>query len=159
MAEPHVARWGFGPRDADELASKYGPFIDGADLRTSHFVIEHQTVAVGLVQHYRVRDYPEWSDALRRPEAAGIDYLIGDGDRCGKGLGTIVIRRFVAVTFAAYPDVLSVVAAPQQANVGSWRALEKAGFRRVWEGVPDSDDPSDSGPAYVYELPRCSPVI
>ena len=53
-----------------------------------------------------------------------------------------------------YPDVRCVVAAPQQENVASWRALEKAGFTRAWSGVLDSDDPSDDGPAFVYRIDR-----
>jgi aminoglycoside 6'-N-acetyltransferase len=43
---------------------------------------------------------------------------------------------------------------PQQENVASWRALEKAGFERIFAGPLESDDPSDSGPAFVYALRR-----
>jgi hypothetical protein len=38
----------------------------------------------------------------------------------------------------------------QQANHRSWRALEKAGYDRVFTGMIESEDPSDSGPSYVY---------
>ena len=56
--------------------------------------------------------------------------------------------------FDAYPEVDVVVAAPQQANVTSWRALEKAGFQRRWSGMLDSDEPEDEGPAHVYVIDR-----
>ncbi|HWB36124.1 MAG TPA: hypothetical protein VHA75_08875 [Rugosimonospora sp.] len=46
------------------------------------------------------------------------------------------------------------MAAPQLANVASWRALERAGFSRLWAGQLDSDDPADAGPAYVYAVDR-----
>jgi aminoglycoside 6'-N-acetyltransferase len=64
--------------------------------------------------------------------AAGIDYLIGGpGDR-GHGLGSAMIRAFVAdIVFALHPLWTQAGAAPFAANVPSWRALEKAGFRFV----------------------------
>jgi hypothetical protein len=43
---------------------------------------------------------------------------------------------------------------PQQANIASWRALERAGYVRVRAGMIDSDDPSDAGPAFVYACYR-----
>jgi aminoglycoside 6'-N-acetyltransferase len=39
-------------------------------------------------------------------------------------------------------------------NRPSWRALEKAGYRRTWSGLVDSGDPSDDGPSHVYVLDR-----
>ena len=51
----------------------------------------------------------------------------------------------------AYPNI---VAAVQQGNRRSWRALEKAGFSRTWAGQLESDDPSDAGPSYVYVRAR-----
>ncbi len=40
------------------------------------------------------------------------------------------------------------------ANRRSWRALERLGFERVWEGDLDAEDPADAGPAVVYVLAR-----
>jgi aminoglycoside 6'-N-acetyltransferase len=154
VGEPHVARWGFGPDDAEALAVDYGPFLDGEDRRVSHFIIEDDGIAVGFIQHYRIRDFPPWLAEVDLPDAAGIDYLIGDPDRIGKGIGSEAIRRFAMFTFETMPDVPSIAVAPQQANVASWRALEKAGFTRIYAGLLESDDPSDAGPAFVYELRR-----
>ena len=47
-----------------------------------------------------------------------------------------------------------MVAVPQQANVASWRALERAGYTRWWSGQLDSDDPGDAGPAHLYGIRR-----
>jgi hypothetical protein len=41
---------------------------------------------------------------------------------------------------------LSVVCDPRDATRPTWRALEKGGVIRVWSGILDSDDPSDTGP-------------
>jgi aminoglycoside 6'-N-acetyltransferase len=53
-------------------------------------------------------------------------------------------------SWVRHPDISAVVVAVHQDNPASWRALEGAGFHRVWEGTLDSDDPSDDGPGYLY---------
>jgi aminoglycoside 6'-N-acetyltransferase len=89
--------------------------------------------------------------------AAGIDYLIGDptvvGRGRGRGLGSAAVEAFADQVFDALP-VERIVVTVQQANPASWRVLEKAGFRRVWDGELDSPDPSDQGPEYVYVKSR-----
>ena len=86
--------------------------------------------------------------------AAGIDYLIGEAAACGRGYGTAAISMITALTFRRYPRADAIVAAPQQANVGSCRALERAGYQRWWSGLLESSDPSDAGPAYLYGIRR-----
>jgi aminoglycoside 6'-N-acetyltransferase len=65
-----------------------------------------------------------------------------------------VINRFVRETWTRYPDIAAVVVNISEDNRRSWRALEKAGFRRAWSGALVSDDPSDEGINYVYVLNR-----
>ena len=153
LAQPHVARWWRDPSDIEAVTEKYMPGIE-QQTSTEVFIIELDGDAVGLIQRYRHRDHEDWDRAIGIPDAAGIDYLVGEPDVVGRGVGTDAIRRFAGDTLSAYEDVDCVVAAPQQANVASWRALEKAGFVRVWEGQLESDDPSDEGPAFVYVLQR-----
>lgn len=60
---------------------------------------------------------------------AGIDYLIGDPDLVGGGLGTRAIATFVRdIVFARGPWP-AVSAGPHPANAASRRVLEKNGFR------------------------------
>ena len=80
----------------------------------------------------------------------GIDYLIGDEALTGLGLGPQLIDAFVGSTWDRYPGASQIVVAVQQANLRSWRVLEKAGFERTWSGNIESDDPSDAGPSFVY---------
>jgi aminoglycoside 6'-N-acetyltransferase len=104
-----------------------------------------------LIQRYRHRDHPDWERAVGVDAAAGIDYLIGVEGLTGRGLGSAAIRRFTADTFEVFSDVEAICAVPQQANVASWRALEKAGFRREQTVAKiESDDPADDGPAFIY---------
>jgi TolB-like protein len=58
--------------------------------------------------------------------------------------------------FDRYPEISGVVFGLQQANIASWRALENAGYSRVWAGDFDSDDPTDAGPSFVYRRVRPS---
>jgi len=122
------------------------------------FVIEVDGQPAGLIQRYRHRDEPEWDRAVGIPDAAGIDDYLGEPALVGQGIGTAAIAAFAAGTFARYPEVEWIIAAPQQDNTASWRALEKAGFARLWAGQLESGHPSDDGPAFVYGLWRSDPT-
>ncbi len=143
------------PDDAEleALEQRYGPVVDRTDP-TEVFVIDHDHQPVGLIQSYRLSDNPEWQAALAVAgtpgNAVGIDYLIGVERLTGLGLGPEVIDRFVWQIWSRYPDVAAVVVSTQAGNRRSWRALEKAGFRRAWSGELTSDDPSDAGISHVY---------
>lgn len=160
LAEPHVAKWWREPSDRTSVEAAYLPAIEGSDP-TEVFVIEVSGRPAGLIERYLVADDPAWEHAIGATGAvngvaAGIDYLIGDPTLTGRGYGTAAIAQFTSMTFARYPEAQSVVAVPQQANVASCRALERAGYSRWWEGMLDSDDPSDAGPAALYGIRRPS---
>jgi len=149
LAAPHVAPWWPDEPTVEAIESSYGPAVDAVDP-TEAFMIELDGRPVGFVQRYRLDDYPDWCAALGIERAAGIDYLIGVAELTGVGLGPVIADSFSALTFERYPDVERLAVAVQQANHRSWRALEKAGFGRVYAGMIDSEDPSDAGPSYVY---------
>jgi RimJ/RimL family protein N-acetyltransferase len=150
----HVRRWWRGqPSTSAQIEAKYGPCVD-ATAPTQVFVIEIHHRPIGIIQSYRHADHPHWDDAIRIPAAAGIDYLIGEADSIGHGIGSATIAAFTPRVFADHPDLDVIVAAPQADNLASRRALEKAGFALVDERKLDSDDPSDAGPSAIYTLTR-----
>jgi aminoglycoside 6'-N-acetyltransferase len=153
LGAAHVQPWWQEPFDDESVRARYGPTIDGTNT-TEVFVIVVDERPVGIIQRYRLSDDPGWERAVGVPGGAGIDYLLGETAALGRGIGSGAIRAMTAAIFEDWPDVDSVTAAPQQANMASWRALEKAGFTRHWEGQLDSDDPADAGPAYVYVARR-----
>jgi aminoglycoside 6'-N-acetyltransferase len=158
LAAPHVAQWWRDPADLESVRAEYLPCINGTDP-AEVFVIEVAAQPAGLIQRYLVADDPDWARAVRATGAvsdgaAGIDYLIGEPGLTGQGYGTAAINAITASAFGRYPGADAVVAAPQQANVASWRALERAGYRRWWAGQLDSGDPGDAGPAYLYGIRR-----
>jgi len=157
LRRPHVAEWWRDvPPDLAAVEAEYGPCIDGDDP-TELFVVTTGGLPVGMVQRYLIADEPEWWPAFDGivdvSNAAGIDYLIGELDAVGKGIGSAMIAAFAPMTFEWRP-VDSIVVTVQQTNTASWRILEKSGFQRIWSGELKSPDPSDEGPEHVYVLTR-----
>ena len=147
---PHVARW--WPREdpsADALAAYYGPAIDGTDP-TRLFLIRANGTPIGFCETYLHADHPAWDRAINLPNVAGIDYLIGPPELCGKGIGTAVIGAFCTLVFSLFPDITGIASVPQAENTASRRVLEKNGFRLVDVRKVESDDPGDAGDAAIY---------
>jgi aminoglycoside 6'-N-acetyltransferase len=162
LTTEHVARW-WAPTAAAcaQVEHDLMGSIDGTDP-TEVFLVHLDDVPIGLIQRYRIADDPDWARALSVAAdvtaAAGIDYLIGVPSLVARGLGTAMIAAFALDTFDRYPELSQIVVDPQVANRASWRALERAGFERVWTGRIDDDDPSNVGDAHVYRLTRAQVV-
>lgn len=160
IGRPHVAPWWREPSDLASVESSYGPLLDGSDP-TEGSVVLLDARPIGFVQKYRIDDDPEWrmtiESALVESGGIGIDYLIGEADLVGRGLGRQVISAFVDECWERYPSEHRIVVAMQQDNAASWKALEACGFRRVWEGRLESSGPSDEGPSFIYVRGRPGP--
>lgn len=135
---PHVTRWWEASTDPAQVRARYADRIAGREP-TEVFAIEAEGRAVGLVQRYLIDDHPEWASALGATgalpaPAAGLDYLIGEPSRTGRGIAGTAIRLVAARTLTDHPGLAAVAAAPFVDNVASWRALERAGFTRAWSG-------------------------
>lgn len=158
LARPHVARWWNHETEPEAVARDFGPAARGEEPSEDLLVLlDGEPVA--LVQRSRYADYPEYGTELRPwvevPETAvSLDYLIGDPGRVGQGLGPRVIRALVAATWTDHPDAEAVIVPVNAANRASWRALEKAGFRRVGEAQLEPDNPVDDRAHYVYRVDR-----
>jgi aminoglycoside 6'-N-acetyltransferase len=157
LDEPHVSPWWRDPHGPEDLEAVFGATVDGDDP-TEVRIVTIGDGPVGLVQRYRLRDEPAWRGALAPTgvplDAFGIDYLIGDPDRIGQGLGTRMVDRFLADSWARYPEAPACVVGVHRDNRRSVRMLERLGFVTAWEGRLDSDDPSDEGPQTVLVLVR-----
>jgi aminoglycoside 6'-N-acetyltransferase len=125
---PHVATWWNDPSDLASLEADYGPCVDRTDP-IEVFLIEHDGNPVGWIQWYRWADNPEHAHQLSAElSAAGIDLAIGELASTGIGLGPAIIRQFVTEIVFIDPAITAVVADPQEANLRSLRAFQKAGF-------------------------------
>jgi aminoglycoside 6'-N-acetyltransferase len=150
LQHPHVAEWWGEPRDAAGVAAKYGPRVRG-ESPTRMFVIELDGEPIGIVQTYRLRDYPDYEEATGVADAAGIDLFIGEPAALGRGLGPRIVERFARdVVFATFADVLRCVASPSVRNLRSQHVFETAGFSRLHT----IDSPGEDEPEVVFVLDR-----
>lgn len=158
LAQPHVARWWNHETTAEALERDFGGIADGTEPGEDLLALL-DGVPVGLVQRSRLDDYADYLEEFAAltavPHAAvTIDYLVGDPERVGRGLGTAMIRAVVADTWRTRPGASTLLVAVVAANERSWRALERAGFRRVAEGPMEPDNPVDEPLHYVYRWDR-----
>jgi aminoglycoside 6'-N-acetyltransferase len=157
LEEPLVARWWAHQTTPEALEADFGPAVDGTDPAEVLLALAGDR-PFGLVQRYRIADFPEYVEELAPvvdvpPRALSIDYLIGEPDVRGGGAGAAMLAAFVAESWAAYPEADAVLVPVAAGNVASWRALEKAGFTRVAEGPLTPDNPVDP-PDHVVLLLR-----
>src|SRR5262249_60829031 len=105
---------------------------------TDLYVVLLDEREIGFIQTYSVVDYPEYASLIGLGDGtAGVDLFIADSALIGKGLGSEIVRRFVAQIVFADSATVRCIAGPAAANVASVRAFEKAGFRVVREFVED----------------------
>jgi aminoglycoside 6'-N-acetyltransferase len=158
LSDPTVARWWDHETSPEAVERDFGAEVDGTEP-SEVFLAWTGGHPFGLIQRYAIADYPEYVEELSAVcpisgSAVSIDYLIGEPDRRGRGLGAAMIAAFVAESWAAYPDASAVVVAMHQHNAASWRAVERAGFRRIAEGELTPDNPVDNRDHYLYQLDR-----
>jgi RimJ/RimL family protein N-acetyltransferase len=150
LGREHVSCWWGDRGSLEATAAEYLPAIEGSDP-TDLFAIVVDDRDVGLIQTYLVDDYPEWAALIGAgPEAAGLDLFLADETLLGQGLGTEVIRHFVATVVFARDATLSCVADPDVRNVPSLRAFEKAGFTAAKRFL----DPDDGELHVLVKLER-----
>ena len=139
LGREHVRAWWGDRGTLDETVAEYLPSIEGADP-TDLFAIVVDGRDVGLIQTYLIDDYPDWAALIDAgDDAAGLDIFLADEELLGRGLGTEVIRRFVAAVVFARAATRACVADPAVRNVSSVRAFEKAGFSAVMTFLDPGD--------------------
>ncbi|GAA1931126.1 GNAT family N-acetyltransferase [Nocardioides hwasunensis] len=141
LGEPHVQRWWHhdGEPTAERVATTYGPRIDGS-TPTCMWVAEVNGRSVGFVQDYRIRDYPDFALLTPDPDAIGLDYVIGEPEWVGRGLGARVLWTWMLDAARRFPAAEGFFAAPDHTNVASLRVLDKVGFTRgIWFDEPQRD--------------------
>jgi aminoglycoside 6'-N-acetyltransferase len=158
LQEPHVARWWNHETEPEAVERDFGPAARGEEP-SEDLVVEVDGEPVGLVQRFRLHDYPEYVAELTPHvpvpvEAVSLDYLIGDPARIGKGLGPEVLREAVEDTWRAYPKAQEILIPVVAGNQRSWRSLEKAGAQRIASAHMEPDNPIDPPLHHIYRFAR-----
>ena len=160
LREPLVARWWNHDTTAEAVQRDFGPSVRGEEPGED-LVIFVDGEPIGLLQRSAIREYPEdfaeFATIVDVPDGAvELDYLIGDATWRGRGLGPRIIAAAVEDTWSAYPAAAAVLVAVVAANTASWRALEKAGLRRIAQGAMSPDNPGDDPLHFIYRVDRPS---
>jgi aminoglycoside 6'-N-acetyltransferase len=158
LSEPQVAWWWNHETTDAAIERDFGPAVDGREP-TDVCVASVGHRPCGLIQRYAIDAYPEYVEQLAPviaipPGALSIDYLVGEPDLRGRGLATRMIATWVERSWGAYPGAGAVIVPVAAGNVGSWRALERAGFARVARAELEPDNPRESRDHYLYRLER-----
>lgn len=158
LAEPHVERWWNHQFSPEAVERDFGPVADGAEPSEDYMVLLDDR-PIGLIQYSRYEDYPEYIDELSplltMPDGAvTIDYLIGDRELTGRGLGSAMIAGFAEHIWSVNPSASCIIVPVNSANQGSWSALLKAGFRVVVRGDLEPDNPIDDPSHEILRLDR-----
>ncbi len=158
LAEPQVARWWNHESTAEAVERDFGDSVAGREPGED-LLVSLDGEPVGLVQRSVIADYPqdlaEFASLVEVPDGAvELDYLLGEASLRGRGLGSRMIATAVERTWRDHPGAPAVLVAVVAANTASWRALEKAGLRRVAEGPMEPDNPVDDPLHYVYRVDR-----
>jgi aminoglycoside 6'-N-acetyltransferase len=153
-----VARWWNHDSTLDGVERDFGASVRGEEPGED-LVVSLDGRPVGLVQRSVINDYPEdlaeFGALVEVPEGAvELDYLVGEPDLRGHGLGSQMIAALVDDTWTSHRAAPAVLVAVVAANVASWRALEKAGLRRICEGPMTPENPADGTLHVVYRTDR-----
>jgi aminoglycoside 6'-N-acetyltransferase len=158
LAEPHVARWWNHETSAAAVERDFGPSARREEPNEDLLALL-DGVPIGLLQRSFLHDYPEYVDELTPltsvpPRAMSIDYLIGEAQNIGRGIGALMIRSALERLWADHKDAECVIVPVHADNIRSWRVLEKAGFTRIAQGAIEPDNPIDDRRHVVYRIDR-----
>lgn len=156
LSRPHVTEWWEPAPTFEEVCEDYlqrlaPPHVLPLDAPAGvvQYLAFEGDSPFAFVQAYRVMAHQAegwWIDETD-PNALGVDQFIGLPDRLGQGLGTRMLRAFVAFLFDD-PRVTSVQTDPEPENARAIRSYRKAGFKDV--GVVETLD----GPALLMRITR-----
>ena len=158
LGDEQVRRWWNHDIGLEAVARDFAASVRGEEPGED-LVICLDGRPFGLLQRSVIADYPEdlaeFAAVVDVPDGAvELDYLIGEPSMRGRGLGARMIAAAVEDTWRTYPTAPAVLVAVVAANAASWRALERAGVRRIAEGRMSPDNPIDDPLHYVYRLDR-----
>ncbi|MFL5488549.1 MAG: GNAT family N-acetyltransferase [Gemmatimonadaceae bacterium] len=148
IARPHVAAVWDSPTSIEETREEYLPTIRDPSSLRAYIAWQHGR-PIGFIQSYVAAHAGDgwWSDE-RDPGVIGIDQFIAAASDLNRGIGTAMVKAFVARLFED-PSTTRVQTDPSPDNDRAIRCYEKAGFRQLGE----ADTPDGRAVLMVCERP------
>ena len=144
LERPNVRRWWLEPSTIEELSRDYLM----PESSTRAYLAWMRDRPIGFVQSYVVMGAGDgWWEGERDPGARGIDQFLAEEALLGKGLGTAMVRAFVAQLFAE-PGVTVIQTDPSPDNERAIRCYRRVGF------VPLGEVSTPDGRALLMRLRR-----
>ncbi|QKV19819.1 GNAT family N-acetyltransferase [Oricola thermophila] len=129
LEKPHMREW-WGETETE--LGFIRDMVEGRDP-TRPFIFHVDGKPLGYIQAWRVGDalaggFDEEAPWLHDlpADAVGVDLSIGDPENLSRGIGTAVLRKFLAILIEEGHE--TIVIDPDEANRRAVRAYEKAGF-------------------------------
>ena len=134
MDMPHWREWWGEPQT--ELGY-IRDMVEGRDT-TRPFLFLVDGEPAGYIQYWFIGDHQNESWVKDNPwlmdlpsDAVGVDLSIGEAENLSRGIGTAVLKAFVAMLHNE--GLSNIIIDPDPANGRAVRAYEKAGFRPIPE--------------------------
>jgi RimJ/RimL family protein N-acetyltransferase len=152
LNEPHVHEWYDKDKDNtfEEVTKRYDPKIVGKEP-TDCYIVLYEKTPVGYIQTYKVNDWPEFGEYVRYDDhTSSIDLFIGEISFIGRGLGSLMLRKFLIEIIFSKQGISTCIIGPEPKNIRAIKAYEKAGFKYV-KTVQVGDEPD---PTYIMEIKK-----
>ncbi|WP_099205412.1 GNAT family N-acetyltransferase [Scatolibacter rhodanostii] len=130
LNQEYISKW-FGDA-SDWLHEIYERNITYKYLR--HFIAQDGDKPIGFCQYYNYNDLPIEHREIPQPtETYGIDYLLGDENLLGKGIGKQLVHLISQKLLEENAKAIRIIADPTiedgNINIVSIKTLEANGFR------------------------------
>jgi len=126
----HVSPWFENPEEwMRELRERNGEFSF-----VSHLIAEMDGIPIGFCQYYDcfyAKRYEDWHEVSSPGLKYSLDYMIGDPDYLGRGLGKEMIAKLMVILKDA--GAREIIVDPDKENIPSVKAFLANGFERAGE--------------------------
>lgn len=121
---PHVAAWYHEPLDwLEEIEKRNSEFI-----WIHHFIVEYKDMPIGFCQFYEYKNSGEtWHGDVAIEGTYSIDYMIGEANYLGLGLGKQIIKCVID-KIKLYCNAKRIIVQPEPENKASCGILLSNGF-------------------------------
>lgn len=128
LQKDHVSEWYHSEPTFELQKRKLLENINGIKP-TKAFVVQFDVTAIGYIQFYSIDGYPEYQKEIGcYDDACGIDMFIGEKDYCYKGIGSLMIMKFLSeIAFPQSKNTICIVG-PDPENLSAIKAYSKVGF-------------------------------